>query len=236
MMTTPEVHIKATNLAKSVKVADGSLTILHDISLTINRGESVAIVGASGSGKSTLLSLLAGLDTPSEGEVFLGRHPLHNLSEDERAGIRAAEVGFVFQSFLLLPSLTALENVTLPAELAGIKDAKARGAALLQQVGLAARADFFPSQLSGGEQQRVAIARAFITQPAVLFADEPSANLDAQTGQKVEDLLFKLNKEQGTTLILVTHNAELAARCQRQYRMQAGRFVNKDNEGLADVG
>nr|WP_330165678.1 ABC transporter ATP-binding protein [Rheinheimera aquimaris] len=235
-MTTPEVHIKATNLAKSVKVADGSLTILHDISLTINRGESVAIVGASGSGKSTLLSLLAGLDTPSEGEVFLGRHPLHNLSEDERAGIRAAEVGFVFQSFLLLPSLTALENVTLPAELAGIKDAKARGAALLQQVGLAARADFFPSQLSGGEQQRVAIARAFITQPAVLFADEPSANLDAQTGQKVEDLLFKLNKEQGTTLILVTHNAELAARCQRQYRMQAGRFVNKDNEGLADVG
>ena len=196
----------------------------------------MAIVGASGSGKSTLLSLLAGLDTPSEGEVFLGRHPLHNLSEDERAGIRAAEVGFVFQSFLLLPSLTALENVTLPAELAGIKDAKARGAALLQQVGLAARADFFPSQLSGGEQQRVAIARAFITQPAVLFADEPSANLDAQTGQKVEDLLFKLNKEQGTTLILVTHNAELAARCQRQYRMQAGRFVNKDNEGLADVG
>ena len=235
-MTTPEVHIKATNLAKSVKVADGSLTILHDISLTINRGESVAIVGASGSGKSTLLSLLAGLDTPSNGEVFLGQHPLHNLSEDDRAGIRAAEVGFVFQSFLLLPSLTALENVTLPAELAGIKDAKARGAALLQQVGLAARADFFPSQLSGGEQQRVAIARAFITQPAVLFADEPSANLDAQTGQKVEDLLFKLNKEQGTTLILVTHNAELAARCQRQYQMQAGRFVNEDDKGLADVG
>ena len=235
-MTTPEVHIKATNLAKSVKVADGSLTILHDISLTINRGESVAIVGASGSGKSTLLSLLAGLDTPSNGEVFLGQHPLHNLSEDDRAGIRAAEVGFVFQSFLLLPSLTALENVTLPAELAGIKDAKARGTALLQQVGLAARADFFPSQLSGGEQQRVAIARAFITQPAVLFADEPSANLDAQTGKKVEDLLFKLNKEQGTTLILVTHNAELAARCQRQYQMQAGRYVKEDDKGLADVG
>lgn len=235
-MTTPEVHIKAANLAKSVKVADGSLTILHDISLTINHGESVAIVGASGSGKSTLLSLLAGLDTPSNGEVFLRQHPLHKLSEDERAGIRASEVGFVFQSFLLLPSLTALENVTLPAELAGIKDAKARGTALLQQVGLAARADFFPSQLSGGEQQRVAIARAFITQPAVLFADEPSANLDAQTGKKVEDLLFKLNKEQGTTLILVTHNAELAARCQRQYQMQAGRFVNADDKGLADVG
>ena len=235
-MTTPEVHIKAANLAKSVKVADGSLTILHDISLTINHGESVAIVGASGSGKSTLLSLLAGLDTPSNGEVFLRQHPLHKLSEDERAGIRASEVGFVFQSFLLLPSLTALENVTLPAELAGIKDAKARGTALLKQVGLAARADFFPSQLSGGEQQRVAIARAFITQPAVLFADEPSANLDAQTGKKVEDLLFKLNKEQGTTLILVTHNAELAARCQRQYQMQAGRFVNADDKGLADVG
>lgn len=235
-MTTPEVHIKAANLAKSVKVADGSLTILHDISLMINRGESVAIVGASGSGKSTLLSLLAGLDTPSNGEVFLGQHPLHNLSEDERAGIRAAEVGFVFQSFLLLPSLTALENVTLPAELAGLKDAKVRGMALLQQVGLAARADFFPSQLSGGEQQRVAIARAFITQPAVLFADEPSANLDARTGKKVEDLLFKLNKEQGTTLILVTHNADLAARCQRQYQMQAGRFVNADDKGLADVG
>ncbi|HEX5792302.1 MAG TPA: ATP-binding cassette domain-containing protein [Rheinheimera sp.] len=235
-MTTPEVHIKAVKLAKSVKVTDGSLTILHDISLTINRGETIAIVGASGSGKSTLLSLLAGLDVPSQGQVFLGPHALHELSEDQRAGIRAADVGFVFQSFLLLPSLSALENITLPAELAGIKDATARGLELLSQVGLAERADFFPAQLSGGEQQRVAIARAFITQPKVLFADEPSANLDAATGQKIEDLLFKLNKEQGTTLVLVTHNNELAARCLRQYQMQAGRFVTTNVKGLADVG
>lgn len=235
-MTIPEAHLKAVNLSKSVKVTDGSLTILHDISLTINQGESVAIVGASGSGKSTLLSLLAGLDVPSSGEVLLGKHALHKLNEDERAGIRAAQVGFVFQSFLLLPSLTALENITLPAELAGIKDARQRGLALLQQVGLSERADFFPSQLSGGEQQRVAIARAFITQPAVLFADEPSANLDALTGQKIEDLLFKLNAEQGTTLVLVTHNSELAARCQRQYHMQAGRFTEVAAKELNYVG
>lgn len=234
-MKIPEVHIKAVNLAKSVKVTDGSLTILHDISLTINRAETVAIVGASGSGKSTLLSLLAGLDVPTAGEVHLAGHLLHTLSEDQRAAIRARDVGFVFQSFLLLPSLTALENVTLPAELAGDKQAKQRGLELLQQVGLAQRADFYPAQLSGGEQQRVAIARAFITRPAVLFADEPSANLDAATGRKIEDLLFSLNAEQGTTLVLVTHNDELAARCQRQYRMQAGRFVSP-NEEMAHVG
>ena len=234
-MKIPEVHIKAVNLAKSVKVTDGSLTILHDISLTINRAETVAIVGASGSGKSTLLSLLAGLDVPTAGEVHLAGHLLHTLSEDQRAAIRARDVGFVFQSFLLLPSLTALENVTLPAELAGDKEAKQRGLELLQQVGLAQRADFYPAQLSGGEQQRVAIARAFITRPAVLFADEPSANLDAATGRKIEDLLFSLNAEQGTTLVLVTHNDELAARCQRQYRMQAGRFVSA-NEEMAHVG
>lgn len=235
-MKTPEVHIKAVNLAKSVKVADGSLTILHDISLTINHGETVAIVGASGSGKSTLLSLLAGLDLPTKGEVLLAGRPLHQLSEDQRAAIRASSVGFVFQSFLLLPSLTALENVTLPAELSGISDACERGLNLLRQVGLAERADFYPAQLSGGEQQRVAIARAFITRPAVLFADEPSANLDAATGQKIEDLLFKLNAEQGTTLVLVTHNSELAARCQRQYKMQAGSFISSDLKELSDVG
>ena len=235
-MNTPEVHINAVKLAKTVKLTEGSLTILHDISLTINRGETVAIVGASGSGKSTLLSLLAGLDLPSQGEVYLAGRPLHTLSEDERAAVRAADVGFVFQSFLLLPSLTALENITLPAELAGIKDARSRGLALLEQVGLSARADFFPAQLSGGEQQRVAIARAFITRPAVLFADEPSANLDAATGQKIEDLLFSLNAEQGTTLVLVTHNNDLAQRCQRQYRMQAGRFIDSDVKGLANVG
>ena len=235
-MNTPEVHINAVKLAKTVKLTEGSLTILHDISLTINRGETVAIVGASGSGKSTLLSLLAGLDLPSQGEVYLAGHPLHTLSEDERAAVRAADVGFVFQSFLLLPSLTALENITLPAELAGIKDARSRGLALLEQVGLSARADFFPAQLSGGEQQRVAIARAFITRPAVLFADEPSANLDAATGQKIEDLLFSLNAEQGTTVVLVTHNNDLAQCCQRQYRMQAGRFIDSDLKGLANVG
>jgi len=193
-------------------------------------------VGASGSGKSTLLSLLAGLDIPTSGEVYLAGKALHNLTEDQRAAIRASDVGFVFQSFLLLPGLTALENVTLPAELAADKQAKQRGLALLQQVGLAERADFYPAQLSGGEQQRVAIARAFITSPAVLFADEPSANLDAATGQKIEDLLFKLNSDQGTTLILVTHNNDLAARCQRQLRMQAGRFVSDDAKDMADVG
>ena len=235
-MNTPEVHINAVRLAKSVKLTEGSLTILHDISLTINRGETVAIVGASGSGKSTLLSLLAGLDVPSNGEVYLAGHALHKLSEDERAALRAEHVGFVFQSFLLLPSLTAIENITLPAELAGVKDARERALSLLAQVGLSERAEFYPAQLSGGEQQRVAIARAFITRPAVLFADEPSANLDAATGQKIEDLLFSLNAEQGTTLVLVTHNDELARRCQRQYRMQAGRFIETSTQGLADVG
>lgn len=225
MTTTPEIHIKASHLAKRVNLNEGSLTILHDISLTINRGESVAIVGASGSGKSTLLSLLAGLDLPTSGEVQLAGHPLHQLSEDQRAGVRASQVGFVFQSFLLLPALTALENVTLPAELAGDRRARSRGLELLQLVGLSERADFYPSQLSGGEQQRVAIARAFITRPAILFADEPSANLDAVTGQRIEDLLFELNEQQGTTLVLVTHSEALAKRCQRQLKMQAGRFV-----------
>lgn len=228
MTTTPEIHIKATHLAKRVNLNEGSLTILHDISLTINRGESVAIVGASGSGKSTLLSLLAGLDLPTSGEVQLAGHPLHQLSEDQRAGVRASQVGFVFQSFLLLPALTALENVTLPAELAGDRRARSRGLELLQLVGLSERADFYPSQLSGGEQQRVAIARAFITRPAILFADEPSANLDAVTGQRIEDLLFELNEQQGTTLVLVTHSEALAKRCQRQLKMHAGRFVQEE--------
>ncbi len=228
MTTTPEIHIKANHLAKRVNLNEGSLTILHDISLTINRGESVAIVGASGSGKSTLLSLLAGLDLPTSGEVQLAGHPLHQLSEDQRAGVRASQVGFVFQSFLLLPALTALENVTLPAELAGDRRARSRGLELLQLVGLSERADFYPSQLSGGEQQRVAIARAFITRPAILFADEPSANLDAVTGQRIEDLLFELNEQQGTTLVLVTHSEALAKRCQRQLKMQAGRFVQEE--------
>jgi len=215
-------------LAKRVNLTEGSLTILHDISLTINRGESVAIVGASGSGKSTLLSLLAGLDQAKTGEVYLAGQPLHQLSEDQRAAVRASQVGFVFQSFLLLPALTALENVTLPAELAGDRRARSRGLELLALVGLSERADFYPSQLSGGEQQRVAIARAFITRPAILFADEPSANLDAVTGQRIEDLLFELNQQQGTTLVLVTHSDALAKRCQRQLKMQAGRFITEE--------
>lgn len=215
-------------MAKRVNLTEGSLTILHDISLTINRGESVAIVGASGSGKSTLLSLLAGLDQATTGEVYLAGQPLHQLSEDQRAAVRASQVGFVFQSFLLLPALTALENVTLPAELAGDRRARSRGLELLALVGLSERADFYPSQLSGGEQQRVAIARAFITRPAILFADEPSANLDAVTGQRIEDLLFELNQQQGTTLVLVTHSDALAKRCQRQLKMQAGRFITEE--------
>lgn len=185
-------------------------------------------MGASGSGKSTLLSLLAGLDIPSAGEIYMDGQPLHQMTEDERAGVRAKNVGFVFQSFLLLPSLTALENITLPAELSGDRQARKRGLALLEQVGLSARADFYPSQLSGGEQQRVAIARAFITAPAILFADEPSANLDAVTGKMIEDLLFELNDRQGTTLVLVTHNNELAMRCQRQYQMRSGGFVQPE--------
>jgi len=168
------------------------------------------------------LGILAGLDTASSGEVYLAGQPLHLLSDDARAELRARAVGFVFQSFLLLPGLTALENITLPAELAGLADATARGRELLALVGLSHRADFYPSQLSGGEQQRVAIARAFITKPAILFADEPSANLDASTGVMIEDLLFELNQQQGTTLVLVTHNPALAKRCRYQLQMNAG--------------
>ncbi|WNO62282.1 ABC transporter ATP-binding protein [Rheinheimera sp. MMS21-TC3] len=235
MTLSPDEQIKAVNLTKTVTTTSGNLTILHDISLTINEGETIAIVGASGSGKSTLLSLLAGLDSATTGEVYLAGQPLHKMSDDARAALRASSVGFVFQSFLLLPSLTALENITLPAELAGDKKAKQRGLALLQQVGLSERANFYPAQLSGGEQQRVAIARAFITQPAVLFADEPSANLDAVTGSKIEALLFELNAKHGTTLVLVTHDPAIATRCQRQYQMQAGR-ISQSQERQQDVG
>jgi putative ABC transport system ATP-binding protein len=224
-MKTPIPHIVAKDVVKTVQLTESELTILQDIHLTINQGATVAIVGASGSGKSTLLGILAGLDQASAGEVYLAGQPLHKLTEDERAELRARSVGFVFQSFLLLPSLTALENVTLPAELAGMPDARARGLELLAQVGLSHRADFFPNQMSGGEQQRVAIARAFITKPAVLFADEPSANLDSATGEKIEDLLFELNKQQGTTLVLVTHNHELAQRCQFRFQMHAGHLT-----------
>ncbi len=224
-MKTPDPHIVAKNVVKTVQLTESELIILQDIDLTINQGATVAIVGALDSGKSTLLGILAGLDQASSGEVYLAGQPLHKLTEDERAELRARSVGFVFQSFLLLPSLTALENVTLPAELAGMPDARARGLELLAQVGLSHRADFFPNQMSGGEQQRVAIARAFITKPAVLFADEPSANLDSATGEKIEDLLFELNEQQGTTLVLVTHNHELAQRCQFRFQMHAGHLT-----------
>ena len=222
MNELPSVFIETRNLQKTVQLPSSSLTILTDINLTINRGQSVAIVGASGSGKSTLLGILAGLDQATQGEVFLAGQALHRMSDDERAALRAKKVGFVFQSFLLLPALTALENVTLPAELAGLKDARAKGLALLEQVGLAERADFFPAQLSGGEQQRVAIARAFITKPEILFADEPSANLDANTGEMVENLLFDLNQQ---------HKASLAERCQAQWVMQSGRLTLSTDSG-----
>ncbi|WP_419569952.1 ABC transporter ATP-binding protein [Rheinheimera sp.] len=238
-MTTPTSDLIATQLTKKVQLSEGTLTIVQDINLSIPAGASVAIVGASGSGKSTLLGLLAGLDTPSSGECFLNGQPLHQMTEDERAALRAKTVGFVFQQFLLLPSLTALENVTLPAELAGMKEARQRGLELLEQVGLSHRADFYPGQMSGGEQQRVAIARAFITNPQVLFADEPSANLDNATGSKVEDLLFQLNSQQGTTLVLVTHNDELAQRCQFRYRMHAGQLTvvsSEQSEAQRHVG
>lgn len=234
MSLLPKIDIQANALSKTVQLTDSELTILKQVNLTINSGETVAIVGASGSGKSTLLGILAGLDTASSGEVFLASQPLHQLDDDARAQLRAREVGFVFQSFLLLPSLTALENVTLPAELAGIKNATERGRKLLSDVGLADRADFYPSQLSGGEQQRVAIARAFITEPAILFADEPSANLDAATGAKIEDLLFALNEQQGTTLVLVTHNPQLAKRCARQLVMHAG-MLSEQKPEVSDV-
>lgn len=238
MSDTPELFIQTRQLCKQVALPGNTLNILTDINLTINRGDSVAIVGASGSGKSTLLGLLAGLDVPSTGEVMLAGQRIDQLKDDARAELRAQHVGFVFQSFLLLPALSALENITLPAELAGQRDATERGKQLLELVGLRERMHFFPAQLSGGEQQRVAIARAFITQPAILFADEPSANLDSATGRRVEDLLFELNRSQGTTLVLVTHNPQLAARCQRQFLMDAGRLSEAMplTEGRSHVG
>jgi len=212
-------------LAKRVPVADGTLTILEDIGFTVRRGESVAIVGASGSGKSTLLGLLAGLDVPSEGRVVVAGESVFDLDEDARAALRAAHIGFVFQSFQLLPALTALENVMLPLELAGASDARAVAAQWLDRVGLSARKGHYPRQLSGGEQQRVALARAFAPGPELLLADEPTGNLDAATGAAVIELMFSLNREAGTTLILVTHDEALAARCGRVLRMTAGRLA-----------
>jgi putative ABC transport system ATP-binding protein len=218
--------LHAEGLGKRVPLPSGELTILDGVGFTIAKGEAVAIVGASGSGKSTLLSLLAGLDVPSDGIVKLDGAALSSLDEDGRAKVRGEKVGFVFQSFQLLPSLTALENVMLPLELRGDDDAEGPARAILALVGLGERLGHYPRQLSGGEQQRVALARAFVTRPAVLFADEPTGNLDTQTGQAIVDLLFALNRESGTTLVLVTHDERLAARCDRILRLASGRLVN----------
>ena len=214
--------IKTSQLIKRVSTAESELEILRGIDLEIKRGETAAIVGASGSGKSTLLGLLAGLDAPSSGEITLDGTNIVNLDEDERAALRSEKVGFVFQNFQLLPALTALENVMLPLELAGIDAAREKSEEFLSRVGLAERFHHYPRTLSGGEQQRVAIARAFASQPLILFADEPTGNLDTTTGATVVELLFGLNKEEGTTLVLVTHDNTLADRCQRKFTMTAG--------------
>ncbi|WP_444436557.1 ABC transporter ATP-binding protein [Pseudomonas sp. A6] len=221
-----ESILTARNLSKVVPSAEGELTILHDLSLALQRGDSLAIVGSSGSGKSTLLGLLAGLDEPSGGSVELAGHRLGELDEDQRARVRAAHVGFVFQSFQLLDSLDALENVMLPLELEGRGDARERARTLLERVGLGQRLTHYPRQLSGGEQQRVAIARAFAAEPDVLFADEPTGNLDSSTGERISDLLFELNRERRTTLVLVTHDERLAHRCQRQIRLESGHLID----------
>jgi putative ABC transport system ATP-binding protein len=217
--------LEGKKLRKEVASPEGTLTILDDVSLAVNAGESVAVVGASGAGKSTLLALLAGLDTPTSGKVWLEGTELSALDEDGRAEMRGKHVGFVFQSFHLVPSLTALENVMLPLELAGRADARPVAREALDQVGLAGRLGHYPRQLSGGEQQRVAIARAFVTSPSLLFADEPTGNLDTTTGARVVELLFELNRATGATLVLVTHDRDLAARCDRMVELDAGRLV-----------
>ena len=217
--------IVAEQLSKTVTSLEGSLTILDDVNLAIDRSEAVAVVGVSGSGKSTLLSLLAGLDTPSRGRVLLDGHELNALDEDGRARLRAGRVGFIFQSFQLLPSLTAVENIMLPLELIGRADARAAAGQWLERVGLDRRGRHYPNQLSGGEQQRVAIARAFASTPAILFADEPTGNLDRRTAATVTELLFALQRESGTTLVLVTHDETLAGQCRRTLVLEGGRLV-----------
>jgi putative ABC transport system ATP-binding protein len=217
--------LKAHNLGKTVASAAGPLQILTAVDLTVKTAESLAIMGASGSGKSTLLGLLAGLDTPTAGSVRIGGQRLEALDEDGRAELRNRLVGFVFQAFQLLPGLTALENVMLPLELRGAKKPEQAAAALLERVGLGQRLTHTPQQLSGGEQQRVALARAFVTAPALLFADEPTGNLDSKTGAQIIDLLFELNSENNTTLVLVTHDQALAGRCARIVKLDAGRLL-----------
>jgi putative ABC transport system ATP-binding protein len=222
-MSEPIIEVDA--VTKQVSDSTGTLTILHEISFSLQARQSAAIVGASGSGKSTLLALIAGLDTPSSGSVRLDGVDIFTINEDSRAAVRAAKLGFVFQSFQLLANLTALENVMLPLELQGRSDARALATDMLGRVGLAERLRHYPKVLSGGEQQRVALARAFVVKPAVLLADEPTGSLDFATGERVMDLMFDLNRESGTTLVLVTHDTRIAQRCDRQLRIEAGRLV-----------
>ena len=231
----PRPALQVRTLGKRVPLTSGELTILQGVGFDIDHGDTVAIVGASGSGKSTLLSLLAGLDSPSDGSVMLDGETLSTLDEDGRARVRGEKVGFVFQSFQLLPSLTALENVMLPLELRGDADVETPAKQILGKVGLGKRLHHYPRQLSGGEQQRVALARAFVTRPSLLFADEPTGNLDTHTGQAIIELLFALNAEAGTTLVLVTHDEHLAERCGRILRLDSGMLVNNSpvNEGVA---
>jgi putative ABC transport system ATP-binding protein len=220
--------IAVTHLKKTVVTQEGELTILNGINMDVKQGDSVAILGPSGSGKSTLLGLLAALDTPTSGEIILDGVALSGLNEEQKAALRKQKVSFIFQSFMLVDTLTALENVMLPAELAGVKDAKQKAQAMLVRVGLSHRLTHLPKQLSGGEQQRVAIARAFICEPKVLFADEPTGNLDSVNGDKIADMLFELNHESDTTLVLVTHDLALAKRCQRQFVMENG-YLSEPN-------
>jgi putative ABC transport system ATP-binding protein len=220
-----EIVLTAENLGKQVSSPEGALTILDEINLEVAAGEAIALVGPSGAGKTTLLALLAGLDNATSGRVRLCGEDLQQLDEDGRARVRGRNVGFVFQSFHLVPSLTALENVMLPIELANGKDAALKAREALESVGLGSRTGHYPRQLSGGEKQRVAIARAFVTSPTVLFADEPTGNLDAASGERVSNLLFKMNKQSGTTLVLVTHDKTLAARCDRVMQIDAGKLV-----------
>jgi putative ABC transport system ATP-binding protein len=222
-MSDPIISVE--HVHKSVTDSTGTLDILRDIDFTLAPKETAAIVGASGSGKSTLLSIIAGLDTPTRGTVRLAGCDLFSIDEDERAALRAQKVGFVFQSFQLLGNLTALENVMLPLELAGRKDSRKAASEMMERVGLAARLGHYPKVLSGGEQQRVALARAFVVRPAVLLADEPTGSLDFATGETVMELMFDLNREQGTTLVLVTHDSAIATRCERRITIEAGRIA-----------
>ena len=221
-----DIVLRTEKLTREVSSPEGPLTIVRDVNLEVESRASVAIVGPSGAGKSTLLALLAGLDLPTSGKVWLAGSDLTLLDEDGRARLRAEQVGFVFQSFQLIQSLTAIENVMLPLELAGRKDAAERAQAMLERVGLGSRVEHYPRQLSGGEQQRVAMARALVAEPAVLFADEPTGNLDSITGARIVDLLFELNTHSATTLVLVTHDTALASRCQRVLRMSHGTLVD----------